>query len=384
MKSLLKLVVFVSLFLLNSHLYAQVLRTATATASTYNGFIVGVTINDGGAGYTYPPGLSFVGVGSGAGAYTVISNGAVTQIVITNAGTGYTTLPSVVISAPSTLLYSLRSGTAYVTVPDSASLDSTTNQLTIECWFSAISYAGDWYAMVSKEDSTYNLTGYFFGGYSTTVRPIIDTSPLIYDGSTILNNSNPTFPAWHHLAVQYNQTNYSVWLDGSSIYSTNAKAQIILGSNPLTIGCQNSGYRPFVGNIDEVRISKVVRYTSSFRPQIRFNADSNTIALYHFDEGSGTVVHDSSGNGNDGVITGSAAWSTNTPVSPPIISISKAVYLNFSNLAVGTNYQVQVSTNLGGTWSNYGVPFTATNLTMTYSNYWNVSDWNQLYFRLSQ
>lgn len=68
--------------------------------------------------------------------------------------------------------------------------------------------------------------------------------------------------------------------------------------------------------------------------------------------------------------------------SAQIVNLNKAVWLSFSNLRNGTNYQVQVSTDLTGAFTNYGSPFTATNATMNYPAYWNVGDWNQLFFRL--
>ncbi|MDA1165402.1 MAG: hypothetical protein O3B13_20070, partial [Planctomycetota bacterium] len=59
--------------------------------------------------------------------------------------------------------------------------------------------------------------------------------------------------------------------------------------------------------IDELRISKTARYTSHFTPVQRHEADEHTLALYHFDEGSGDVLKDSSRNGHDGKVTG-AQW----------------------------------------------------------------------------
>ena len=63
----------------------------------------------------------------------------------------------------------------------------------------------------------------------------------------------------------------------------------------------------FHGIIDEVRISNIARYTADFTPQKRFEPDEHTMALYHFDEGEGDVLHDSSGNGHHGKIVG-AKW----------------------------------------------------------------------------
>jgi hypothetical protein len=34
------------------------------------------------------------------------------------------------------------------------------------------------------------------------------------------------------------------------------------------------------------------------------------------------------------------------------------------------------------TWTNYGAVFTATNTTMIYSQYFDVENWNSLFFRL--
>jgi len=66
-------------------------------------------------------------------------------------------------------------------------------------------------------------------------------------------------------------------------------------------------WKPFDGLIDEVRISKVARYDQKFTPAPRFEADADTLSLYHFDEGAGEELKDSSGNNNHGKIVG-AKW----------------------------------------------------------------------------
>lgn len=61
----------------------------------------------------------------------------------------------------------------------------------------------------------------------------------------------------------------------------------------------------FHGYADEVRFSKVARYTANFKPVDRHEPDSDTIALYHCDdETAGLILRDSSGNKNDAEITG--------------------------------------------------------------------------------
>ena len=74
-----------------------------------------------------------------------------------------------------------------------------------------------------------------------------------------------------------------------------------IGTNPP------SAFEVFDGLIDEVRISKIARYRDSFTPVRRFAPDADTIALYHFDEGSGDTALDASGHGNDATIV-AAKW----------------------------------------------------------------------------
>jgi hypothetical protein len=69
--------------------------------------------------------------------------------------------------------------------------------------------------------------------------------------------------------------------------------------------------------------------------------------------------------------------------SAPIISVQKAVYLTSNNLWTGTNYQLQSTTDLIN-WTNQGSVFTATNSSWRSTNYWDVANWNQLFFRLQQ
>ena len=63
------------------------------------------------------------------------------------------------------------------------------------------------------------------------------------------------------------------------------------------------------------------------------------------------------------------------------MGLIKTVKPSFSFLSLGTNYQLQVSSDLN-TWTNQGSAFTATNASMVYPQYFDVDDWGQLFFRL--
>ena len=65
----------------------------------------------------------------------------------------------------------------------------------------------------------------------------------------------------------------------------------------------------------------------------------------------------------------------------PQIDLVKAVKPSFSNLAIGGTYQLQVSADLN-TWTNQGAIFTATNSSIDSMQYFDVPNWNQLFFRV--
>ena len=79
----------------------QAQRTATATPTVANGFVIAITVTDGGSGYTNAPTVTISGGGgSGAIAVATVSNGAVDKIIVQNAGNGYSGNLSVIIAAP--------------------------------------------------------------------------------------------------------------------------------------------------------------------------------------------------------------------------------------------------------------------------------------------
>lgn len=78
---------------------------ASGQAEVINGFVVGLSVVDGGSGYSYPPKVQIVGGGgSGAGAVAVVQDGKVVDLILASAGSGYTSLPEVVINPPQPFL----------------------------------------------------------------------------------------------------------------------------------------------------------------------------------------------------------------------------------------------------------------------------------------
>ena len=187
---------------------------------------------------------------------------------------------------------------------------------TVEAWIwrttdidgtgSAVSFgpAGGGFAMV-----TYWSTGTTYDGYLCVQRG------GLWDvcASTRVDSTR-----WHHLAVTHNTgagtSTYTFFVDG--VLSTagivgGAPGAIFPTPAGGNIGAEIGTYNAFFrGLIDEVRISSTVRYTTSFTPAQRFTSDASTLALYEFEERTGTVATDSGPLGYNGTLVGGPTWTT--------------------------------------------------------------------------
>ncbi len=122
---------------------------------------------------------------------------------------------------------------------------------------------------------------------------------------------------WTHLAYVADEDEGRLYLQGKLVakgprQKPHRTAQFPnpptwIGASPEPIVSKTKTQYHFLGLIDELRMSRGVRYKTDFEPAARWNPDDQTIALYHFDEQSGEVLRDSSGNGFDGQIF-AARW----------------------------------------------------------------------------
>ena len=165
---------------------------------------------------------------------------------------------------------------------------------------------------------------------------------------TLIGSRDVLDGAWHHVALQRRRSDGRMEIfvdgaldalaggalgpDGDVSYPdtgvpgsfcggpcTNSDPFLVLGAEKHDAG---PAYPSYSGWLDELRLSTTLRYSPGFTPPSGpFSSDATTAALYHFDEGAGNAVHDSSGaNGgpSDGVrrFGGTPAgprWSRRTP-----------------------------------------------------------------------
>lgn len=158
-------------------------------------------------------------------------------------------------------------------------------------------------------------------------------------GNTICGATNVTDGAWHHVAVtRHKKTGaLKIFIDGvldaqgtsvtGNISYRDGRATSYPNSDPfLVIGAEKHdagpAYPSYSGWLDEVRISRGIRYANNFTPPSQpFVTDAKTLALYHFDEGAGKKINDSSnapggpsnGKRKFGGSPAGPVWSGDTP-----------------------------------------------------------------------
>lgn len=159
-------------------------------------------------------------------------------------------------------------------------------------------------------------------------------------GTTICGATDVADGVWHHIALTRRASDGQLQifvdgrLDGAGTGPTGDVSYrdgrptsypndpyLVLGAEKHDAG---AAYPSYSGWLDEVRISRVVRYSAAFeRPSGPFMPDGETVGLYHFDEGSGDTIGDSSG-ATGGPSTGvrryggtpaGPAWSADVPWS---------------------------------------------------------------------
>jgi hypothetical protein len=201
-----------------------------------------------------------------------------------------------------------------VQVPDHAELDAF-GPITIEAWVKPTGFPGEVHVLSHHE---HNLSqGYvllMFSGSEMQFR--------YQDGVTNHQTgyNAVSWPAWHHLAASYDNQTLRIFIDGVLQSSNDIGAvQAADFDGPLRIGASaySNGFR-LQGLIDEVRLSKVARYTNDFAPPTEaFTVDADTVALWHFDEPSGQQVLDATGT-HHGTLGQSGA---NEPFDPQRVAV---------------------------------------------------------------
>ncbi len=206
------------------------------------------------------------------------------------------------------------------------------DQGTIEMWFkpdsviAATTHPPDWTYLFTKNLSGNNPGDLGLGWTRGEGRLVF----FMQDGTNTVNvysseDINETYyPRWYHVAVTWNVADsMRLFVDGKLVGAEKSDIPLLGGNQQIAIGggnedLWNTRFESFRGLIDEVRFSVVERYQTDFAvPTAPFAVDQLTLALWHFDEGSGDTAADATGNGFTGKLGGFDANNVADPASAP-------------------------------------------------------------------
>jgi len=201
----------------------------------------------------------------------------------------------------------------YVDCGNGSSLNFGTGDFTAEYW---IYYTGS--AAVNREktflgkaSASANNPGWYSGlttysGNGTNLKLLSSITNGAWGTGNLEHGAYFSPNTWQHVVLIRSGTTLKHYRNGSpdgQITKTGIGANV---NNNLsfTIGAYSNGTVPVNGIIDEVRIYN--RALTEAEVRYHYN-HGGPVAQWDMDEGSGSVINDKSGNGNNGTISG-ATW----------------------------------------------------------------------------
>ena len=178
-----------------------------------------------------------------------------------------------------------------------------TDEWTFETWVKIDSYSSSDWSVIMDRRFAFSLYLIDDANADFAVRfAIRDGSDNIVnslrsDNSTI----NLSFDEWFHVAVSFDGTTARMFVNGTLIEEkTSSDFVLTPHTTALNFAAKywDSYSRYINGQLDEIRISNIARYTEIFCP-VRFTTpqkDDNTILLFNLNNGADTYVYDASHN----------------------------------------------------------------------------------------
>lgn len=197
---------------------------------------------------------------------------------------------------------------AYVEIPPSDNLDGLL-AATIELWVKVESNDRNIIAITNDGSPHQHQTFQLTQGVPQSIFVVWNSS----GSNTTLSADAIPLREWTHVAAVFDEAHMAIFINGIKKSEVLASGNMKNAQGSLRFGKWWSGDPAwFWGKMDEVRISNTARYFSNFTPLTRFEPDSATIGLWHFDEGEGNIILDATGNGHQGTPY-NISWSDDVP-----------------------------------------------------------------------
>jgi ribosomal protein S17E len=246
----------------------------------------------------------------------------------------------------------------YVSIPGTALNNLPAG--TIEAWVFLDSNTAE--VITYKQHDGVNSTGLFAVGRIADHSAGTAGKLLFHprNGVDAVGNATVGTGAWHHVAVAFNTSGLSFYVDGQLDVSFSGDfsiPDITGGVSALGAGIISSTVRdPLDGKLDDVRVWSVKRtaqeIADNYQTTLTGTQGGLLRAHYTFEEASGTTATDQAGGDQNGTIAGGAARSASVPADLAASSGDGALAGNATTVAsadapVGTGSAPQVVDSLG-------------------------------------
>lgn len=200
--------------------------------------------------------------------------------------------------------------TGSVRVPDSPSLRSFTDAITIEAWFKAASfYEGQGTVnSILRKNLAANSENFFLRFRNVNGRPWVEATPGMEIGLARVVTSFQT-NTWYHLAVTYDGKALRVFVNGAEFAIEARSGPMRIDESALYIGRGDPEFsfgEFFHGALDEIRLWNVARTPEQLRAAMNTSlsgSEPGLVAYWDFDD---NTLTDRSRHGNDGQREGGA------------------------------------------------------------------------------
>lgn len=168
------------------------------------------------------------------------------------------------------MVFSAATPGSRISTPDHADFDLGSGDWTIEMWVMQDYVAPSASQMLIAKRGASSDRGPFalmIPSNTKKVNLLLSKTGATYD-INIVSSVSMTLDVYSHVAACRSGTDVTLWLDGASAGSGTLSGALLVNSNNVIIGSDETGTSTrFGGRIDDVRITKgVARYTAAFTP----------------------------------------------------------------------------------------------------------------------
>ncbi len=219
----------------------------------------------------------------------------------------------------------------HVQIPNSSSINNTTNQISLSCWFKMNTVGDNGTFLYNRVKYVLHLDAQ--GRVSFSIYNPTWTSLVMDYSDRILDTD------WHHAVATYDGAQMKIYIDGALKKTLATTGNLQSSTSDLYIGDQATN-NYFPGIIDEVllysRPLTDAEVLSIFADTPNPGTGTDLISEWPLNENTGTVVTDVA-NGNNGTITG-ATWNPGISGSclhfngsSDWVKVPKAASMNLTN-----------------------------------------------------